>query len=81
MTPDQKQIYQFISSQGGAATKRDIVENLDRYYANGEKHMGDRLTRMVKAGFLKREKPGVYSLGPGKKQRPAVIADGQTSLF
>lgn len=32
------------------------------YYANERKHTGDVLSRMVKAGLLKREKPGVFVL-------------------
>lgn len=82
MTPEQQEIYQFVSEKGGTATRREIVSDLKRcYYVNGEKHVSDRLSRMVKAGFLKRDKPGVYSLGVGKKHRPVPVDANQTSLF
>jgi len=36
---------------------------------------------MVNNGLLNREKPGVYTVGKGKKTKPAVIDDGQINLF
>jgi len=80
MTPEQRHIYQFVRKQGHA-TKKEICEIADHYYANGNKHVGDRLTRMVNAGFLVRVKNGVYRCGVGTKNRPATMPDNQIKLF
>lgn len=80
MTPQQRQIYDFVR-RNGQATKKEISEIADCYYCNGEKHVGDRLTRMVKAGLLIRVKNGVYKPGPGKKSRPVPQPQNQQTLF
>lgn len=81
MTPEQKEILQWAKSVGGRFTKKDAVDALDKYYYNGAKHVGDRLSRMVNAGLLVREKPGVFSVGTGTKAKPATIDTNQTALF
>lgn len=81
MTPGQRAIYNFVRSKG-SATKEEIFSFTgDPYYLNGEKYIGERLLRMVNAGFLKRVKPGVFAVGSGKKSTPATIAENQTTLF
>jgi len=82
MTPEQKQIIAIVQSKGGEITKAQVVKEIGRdYYYNGEKHVGDRLSRMVNAGLLIRVKPGVFKLGKGTKSKPATIADEQPTLF
>lgn len=66
--------------QEGRFTLEDAVQWIGRsYYANGRKHTGDVLSRMVKAGLLKREKPGVFVLA--KSARKTEAPDNSLSLF
>lgn len=81
MTPSQRAIYNFVRSKG-TATKEEIFSFTgDPYYRNGEKYIGERLSRMVNAGMLKRVKPGVFAVGSGKKSGKADIAENQQTLF
>jgi len=81
MTPSQRAIYNFVRSKG-TATKEEIFSFTgDPYYRNGEKYIGERLSRMVNAGMLKRVKPGVFAIGSGTKSTPATIAENQKTLF
>lgn len=80
MTPEQKEIIQFAHRQGGYFTKKEAVKQFP-YYHNTEKHIGDRLSRMVDAGLLERIAPGKYKIGKGKKSAPATIDTNQTELF
>jgi len=82
MTADQCTIYNFVQSKG-EATKAEISEIADHYYCNGEKHVGDRLSRMVNAGLLERVKPGVFRVGKGKEKATKVEPENenQTTLF
>jgi len=82
MTHEQKQIMAFARQKGCAFTKAEIVEAIGKeYYCNGDKHLGDRLSRMVNANLLNRVKPGVFEISTGKKSKTSTIADGQQSLF
>ena len=84
MTPEQKEILQLLHQNGGTLTKKQVVDSLDGYFCNGEKHLGDRLSRMVNAGLLKRVRPGVFEVGSGKKAKqvdPVIIDENQTTLF
>lgn len=82
MTPEQKQIIAIFQANGGEATKTQVVKEIGiNYYCNGDKHVGQRLSRMVNAGLLIRVKPGVFKIGKGSKSKPTTIADGQTTLF
>lgn len=82
MTPEQKEIMAILQAKGGEVTKAQVVEAIGRnYYCHGEKHVGDRLSRMVNAGMLIRVKPGVFKLGKGEKSKPTTIAEGQQTLF
>lgn len=53
---------------------------INTHYCNGDKHVGDCLSRMVKSGLLIRVKPGVFITGNGKKNKPATIDAWQTKL-
>jgi predicted transcriptional regulator of viral defense system len=81
MTPDQRKIINFIYAKG-TATKADIVA-LDggQYYCNANKHIGDRLSRMVNSGMLERVKPGVFRIGSGKNPGNDPVNENQTKLF
>jgi hypothetical protein len=64
-------------------TKKEVCSYLARrYYHNGEKYIGEVLSRMVQRGILKRVKPGVFKKGRlnylGKKGK---IDPNQKSLF
>ena len=81
-TPQQTQILKDANERGGTITKKEIVEMYGgAYWHNGAKHLGDILSRMVKANLLKRVKPGVFEVGTGKKNKPATIAENQQTLF
>lgn len=80
-TPEQKEILNFVR-QRGEATKAEICKISDRYFCNGSKHVGERLSRMVKSGMLIRVKNGVYRLGDGVKKSVVAISDKkQIELF
>ena len=82
MTPEQKEIMAFAQKNGGEFTKKQLVDAMGgNYYCHGDKHLGDRLSRMVNARLLERVKPGVFKVGTGKKNKPSNIAEGQTNLF
>lgn len=82
MTPEQKRILQIVHEYGKDCPKKHLVEKLGgEYYANGEKHVGDRISRMVKSKMLVRVKPGLYRVGTGTKYKPATIDEGQRRLF
>lgn len=84
LTPQQTQILKDAQERGGTITKKEIVEMYEHlYFCNGDKHLGDILSRMVKSGLLIREKPGVFKVGKGKKKKPATIVEieSQTKLF
>lgn len=82
LTPHQKEIISIAQAIGGDFTKAQVVEAIGgNYYCNGDKHVGDRLSRMVKAGLLIRVKKGLFRIGTGTKLKPATIAEGQTILF
>lgn len=80
MTPEQKEILDFARASGGYFTTAEAVKHFGRhYYANGEKHVIARLSRMVDAGLLEREGKGKYKIG--KKKPRAKTDENQTELF
>lgn len=82
LTPQQTQILKDAQANGGTITKKEVVAMYGRcYYHNGAKHLGDILSRMVKGGLLIREKPGVFKVWKGTKNKPATIAESQQTLF
>jgi len=71
-----------LQANGGEVTKAQVVEAIGgNYYCHGDKHVGDRLSRMVKSGMLIRVKPGLFKIGSGKKSKLEIVAEGQTKLF
>lgn len=82
MTPDQKEILDFARRLGGYFTKQEAVKAFGGgYHCNGDKHVGDRLSRMVNSGLLERISPGKYKIGKGKKKAPANTDTNQIELF
>lgn len=82
MTAHQKLIIKLCHECGGTITKKHVVEAYGHWhYTNEAFHIGNTLSRMVKNGMLKREKPGVFKIGKGTKSNPTTIAEGQTTLF
>lgn len=63
MTDKQQILFDYAKSNR-QITKQKAVELIGKiYYCNADKHVGDVLSRMVKAGLLKRIKPGLFELG------------------
>lgn len=82
MTAEQKEILALLHQHGGTLTKKQVVDSLDGYFCNGAKHIGDRLSRMVDAGLLKRVKVGVFEAGSGKKAGTVEpVNENQITLF
>lgn len=84
LTPQQQQILKDAQERGGTITKKEIVEMYGgQYHCGADNHLGAMLSRMVKSGLLIREKPGVFIVGAGKKNKPATIieVENQTTLF
>lgn len=80
LTEKQSIILQFVH-KNGQITKQDAMELINTHYCNGEKHVGDCLSRMVNARLLKRIKPGVFVLGSGKKIVTEAVDENQLNLF
>lgn len=81
-TPQQQAIRTLAREHGGTVTSKQVQEEFaHNYYDNAEQHLGRILARMVEANLLIREKPGVFRLGTGKKQKPATPAPAQPTLF
>lgn len=81
LTEKQKKVIEFCRNNDNRITKKQAMELINTHYHNGEKHVGDALSRMVKAGLLIREKPGVFLLGKGTRSLPVTIIDNQSELF
>lgn len=65
MTDNQRKIVEFAKQNNNQITKKQACE-LIKYYLNTQKHVGDILTRMVRANMLKRVKNGLYELSSGQ---------------
>lgn len=68
LTAYQLEILRFVNSQGGQATKAEIVERFAyRYYRTeiARRYVGQALARLVRRGVLYRPKRGLYITGPG----------------
>lgn len=82
MTPEQKKIIAWAKSLGGSFTKREAVEQFGgAYYYNGEKHVGDRISRMVAKKYLIRLAPGKFKISTGTRQTPSGQTDNQLNIF
>lgn len=84
LTFKQKILLSLIK-ENGEMSKSQIVDHCsDWYYANGDKHIGDVLSRMVSSNLIHRPKNGVYKAGPDPKKAVIPKVDpttGQQSLF
>lgn len=79
LSEKQKQVLAFCHAHEGKITKKEAMTIIDTHYCNGEKHVGNVLSRMVKTGLLTREKPGMFRIGKGIKNKPG--ANDQPNLF
>lgn len=79
----QKRIINFAQSNDGKISKKqanDLIAN--SYYHNGEKYVGEILSRLVKRQVLRREKIGHYiftGVLHGIKVEP--VSENQINLF
>jgi hypothetical protein len=79
LTPQQQAILALARENGGTLTSKQVHDKfIHNYHCNGEEHLGRMLARMVKANLLVRERPGVFRVGSGKKQKPVAPASGPT---
>lgn len=77
MTENQETILNYTKANGGSITKKEAIDLIgDRYYFNADKYVGEVLSRMVKAQFLIRIKPGVFKIG-----QVHLPNENQISLF
>jgi DNA-binding transcriptional regulator PaaX len=79
MTPHQSKIIEFCRTFGGEITKKQAC-TLIPYYHNTEKYVASILTRMVRAGMLKRVKRGHYK-ATGTRSKPVIVIENQMNLF
>ncbi len=57
----EQHIIDLCRKNGGVLTKKEAVAAFGHwYFHNGEKWIGDILSRLVKRNVFEREKPGVY---------------------
>lgn len=65
-----------------SASKEEIYQNIQTsYYANWQKHLGDALSRLVKAGKVERLGRGSYAWKGDHRIRKEVVNPDQMSLF
>lgn len=85
LTPAQKQILRDVKAKDGRITLKELTAAYgNHYYHNGAKYLGEILSRMVNQNLLVRVKPGVYTLGTGKKnskRADAAFIENQVTLF
>ena len=77
LSPKHRKIVTFIGND--VKTKAEVVDQFKSwYYYNASKHIGDVLTRLVRAGWLERPMRGHYSV---RKTVQPPIANNQMGLF
>lgn len=81
LSDKQKKVIAYCRAHEGKITKKEAMELIDTHYYNGEKHVGEVLSKMVKAGLLIREKPGHFKIGKGTRSKPVPGTENQTKLF
>ncbi len=57
------------------------IQEVNTYYTNGRFHVGEILSRMVKAGILKRVKRGSFEIDALNKRRKNIEFQNQPELF
>lgn len=77
----QKAILDHVRLNGNITSKVANQMLAGYYYHNGEKYVGEILSRMVKAGKLARIKPGLFELGKGKTLLVEAQAENQLALL
>lgn len=82
LTPQQSAILALARENGGTLTSKQVQEEfVHNYHSNGERHLGAILSRMVAANLLVRVKKGVFTVGTGKKPKPATQPNTALTLF
>jgi hypothetical protein len=64
LNSDQIAVINLIQKEGPLTLARSVEVFGRHIYANAEKHIGTRLSRMVKRGFIIRAEKGVFILPP-----------------
>lgn len=77
----QQAILDNVRQNGSITSKRANEMLAGYYYRNGEKYVGEILSRMVKSGKLVRIKPGLFELGSGRSAQSDILIKNQNSLF
>jgi len=81
LSDKQKKIVEFALRNDNQITKDQAVLLIDDYYANGRKHVGDVLSRMVKRNVLTRVKNGHFVLRNLVPVKQDIIVPNQINLF
>ena len=81
LTEKQKIVINWCIQHDGKITKREAMQLINDHYCNGAKHVGEVLSRMVKAGLLNRITPGNFSVGNGYRIKQLTIIENQQQLF
>lgn len=79
LSEKQRKIVDFAISNNNEVTKKDAMSLINTHYHNGDKHVGECLSRMVKSGILIRIKPGNFKLG--SRIKPTLEIKNQQKLF
>ena len=82
LSKKQKIVIDYARQNGGEITKKQAMKLINTSYCNGQKYVGEVLSRMVKAGLLVRVSPGFFRLGKGSKTKPVPqVDDNQIEIF
>ena len=82
LSPKQFEIVNYLIING-TKSKKELMAALHVqgwYYCNESKHFGEVISRLVKAGHIKREKKGLYSINDNRKIK-RDIPENQIDLF
>jgi len=83
LTTYQRAIISEAKRNGGKVTTEQVTALIGgNYFRNERKYVGEALSRMVNAGLLNREKPGVFTLTTEAQKPKSVTKTGeQPTLF
>lgn len=83
MKPSNKQqaVLNFLYGEKAMSKKEIMIGLMVQYwyYCNAEKHFGELLSRMVKSGFIERERKGYYKLK--SSTRIKAVDEKQLNIF
>lgn len=65
----------------GQITKQEAIPLIDTYYCNAAFHVGNVLSNMVKRGYIRRIKRGVFELGQFSNSVKGVEIKNQMKLL